>query len=280
MLIHELQRDALDPNTKVTDLVRKALLVATKLGQEEFRGWAQRELNGYMDKTPCPGYRLLHGVLKAHNPYRGWMPVLIEDAALSERLSQRHAGQSIGEIESILASPGDELTMPLPQEWLNQVFSHSEGYHLGMIPTLHVDKHSLTGVLEAVRTIVLNWSLRLEKEGVLGDGMSFSREEMSRATHVTYNIGTFSGVIGDVTNSTVQIGDYNAIRRELIQSGIGPADRAELETVLDSAKTAGGTERKALAVRGLAWVAKHGDAVGALSDTLRGWFEALRNAGS
>ena len=45
-LVQELQKEALDPNVKVSDLLRKALVVSKKLGIAEIEAWINKELNG------------------------------------------------------------------------------------------------------------------------------------------------------------------------------------------------------------------------------------------
>jgi hypothetical protein len=274
-LVIDLQRDAMNPDVRVSNLLRKAVVVAAKLGQHELRDWAQRELQGYMDGTPCPPYRRVQGQLRAHNPFRGWIPVVFEDADMARALSQRHSGQSVGEIEDLLSRQTGFLQIPLSPDHLQSVFGRTEEYRLGLVPTLIVDKTSLTGILEAVRNLVLDWSLRLEQEGVLGEGFTFSQDEKARATHVTYNINNFNGVLGNVTDSNLTVGNYNAVRQELIAKGIPAEERAELEEILDQAPSAAGNERKALAARGMAWLAKNGAMLGTLSDSIRGWFETL-----
>ena len=68
-LVSELQRDALDTNVKVSELLRKAYVVATKLNIPDFKNWIQKELNGYgFDKDEIPNYRLLTGEIKYYNP--------------------------------------------------------------------------------------------------------------------------------------------------------------------------------------------------------------------
>jgi hypothetical protein len=277
-LVLELQRDAMDRTVRVSDLLRKAFVVATKLQQNELRDWAQRELKGYMDGTPCPLYRRVEGELRAHNPFRGMIPVVVDDADLAGALTKRHAGQSIAEIEALVDRDFGSLQMPMPAEWLTKIFGRSQEFRLGLIPTLIVDKTALTGILEAVRNLVLDWSLRLEQEGVVGRGLTFSTEEISRATHLTYNIQNFSGVLGNVTSSNLTVGDYNAVRQELVAKAVPPEERAELEAILDSVPKASSEQKKALAVRGMAWLAKNGASLGALSDTIRGWFEAIQNS--
>jgi hypothetical protein len=46
-LVLELQREALNSTIPVTDLLRKALVVATELSIKEFQAWIEYELNGY-----------------------------------------------------------------------------------------------------------------------------------------------------------------------------------------------------------------------------------------
>ena len=55
-LVIELQQRALDSKTRVSDILRTALVVVTKLDVAELREWCQRELHGY-DKPPVPTYR-------------------------------------------------------------------------------------------------------------------------------------------------------------------------------------------------------------------------------
>ena len=53
-LVVELQRHAMDSTASVPDLLRKALVVATKLWIVELRDWVQRESNGYNESDTVP----------------------------------------------------------------------------------------------------------------------------------------------------------------------------------------------------------------------------------
>lgn len=48
-VVLELQRDALDRSVPITDLLRKAYVIAKKLHITDFEVWAGQELNGYKD---------------------------------------------------------------------------------------------------------------------------------------------------------------------------------------------------------------------------------------
>lgn len=277
-LVLELQQEATNPNVRVTDLLRKSLVVAAKLGIDDFGAWAQQELAGYSGNEQVPTYRRVRGELRAHNPYHGWIPVIVQDKEIREKLESRDAGQAIAELEDLSHSTGKSgtLQMPLPQDWLLRIFGQSQEFRLGMIPTLLLGKSTIRGILDAVRNEVLRWSLELERRGVLGEGMTFSAEEKTRAAAINYHIGTFSGVLGNVSSSQVQIGDYGAIHGQLKLAGVPQEARNELENILDELKSVSPEKRPGLAKRGMEWLVKYGTAVGTLSETIRGWFEAVR----
>ena len=96
-LVLELQRLATDKTNDITDLLRKALLVASKLKVEDFKQWIENELHGY-ESRPVPDYRTARAQLKAINPYRGYIPFVIGDQELAEKLR----GQSF---QRLIASP-------------------------------------------------------------------------------------------------------------------------------------------------------------------------------
>jgi hypothetical protein len=57
-LVEQIQADVLDRTVPVTDLLRKAKVVAIKLDLPELLAWAEAEPNGYQDeKVPVPQYR-------------------------------------------------------------------------------------------------------------------------------------------------------------------------------------------------------------------------------
>src|SRR6266849_4002969 len=109
-IVLQLQRDALNREVPVSDLLRKALLVATKLGVHDLEEWINHELNGYPDSRtfPFPPYRQLEGQLVAYNPVqRRWMPVVSNDPRFIEGLSIRPSNQRVAELEHVLAADTD-----------------------------------------------------------------------------------------------------------------------------------------------------------------------------
>jgi hypothetical protein len=108
------------------------------------------------------------------------------------------------------------------------------------------------GILDAVRNALLDWSLKLEKSGIKGDGMSFSNEERTKAheSQPTYNIGTigtFTGnmgsgsgtfaVEGNIVSSdsrTAILDLIERIRSNEVQLGLTSESVQNLQLALDS----------------------------------------------
>lgn len=211
-LVLELQSDALNPGVDVIALLRRALVVSKKLDLADVVEWLECELNGYNNGQDIPDYRKFHGTLKMRNPYHGWQPVMFADTKLANILSEKATPQPLAELEHMLKTGGD-----------GQIIFQFQGEHLEIIhrmtghtleAALFLSKASLSRAVEAVRTHVLEWALELEKRGVLGAGMTFSREEKQAASQVSYSTVNH---IGSMTNSQLQ--QHSAGTQTQINSG-------------------------------------------------------------
>ena len=189
-VVLELQEDALNRTVLITDLLRKAFAVARKLKITDFEKWAESELNGYKDSGEIPEYRQINGSVHALNLYHGWQPVMFPDSEITNLLSNRPCGQSIAEIESLLEhdSKSNSLHMPFPPE-MGQALRKAIGFRTQV--TIMVPRTSLVRIVEAVRTIILNWSLRLEEDGIMGERLSFTGQEHETAERASYAINNF-----------------------------------------------------------------------------------------
>jgi hypothetical protein len=199
-LIIELQQNALDPAVEITSLLRKALMAARKLGVSEFETWISSELNGYESGVAFPEYRKVRGTLKVHNPYNGWCPLMMGDAELAENLSKRSVGQPISELESLFTDKekGGFFYIHFPSHIEQQLMSFME---IPLQPALLIGTAQLKGILDGVRNVILDWALKLEEQGVLGEGMTFSQTEKESAHSITYQI---ENIFGHVTHSQIQ----------------------------------------------------------------------------
>ena len=100
-LVEELQSEAIKPTVAASDLLRKALVVATRLDIREMRDWIRCELDGYVEGQPVPAYRQIRGQLMMYNPVRGWVPVSFPTSEVERNYTVRFLREPIGTIEHL-----------------------------------------------------------------------------------------------------------------------------------------------------------------------------------
>jgi len=204
-LVLELQRAAMDSATPLTDLLRKALVVAAKLNLAQFKSWVESELNGY--QSELPPYRVIRGRVVAWNPVnRRWMPCVFAHDDAAEAFSTRRVRQGVASLAALLAdeTKGD-LLMPFNAEMEYKLMHDT---NCPFPPTVMVQRSDTQGILDAVRNEVLQWSLKLESDGILGDGMSFSPQEKEAASRIAAALAPPINIVcvGQVTGSQFQQG--------------------------------------------------------------------------
>ena len=133
-IVLELQKQAIDENTSLEELLRKAFLVSRKLKLNEFENWIRQEQNGYSGKVP--DYRILNGEMKAWNPVRGvWIPI-VSEAEISKMISKMPFGMSIASIIDAYNSADGVLVLSVNgelSEAMNKLFDEiptKYGFHV------------------------------------------------------------------------------------------------------------------------------------------------------
>lgn len=179
-IVVDLQDEILSSDCDIVQILRRAHVIAVKLGLKEFDQWISYELNGYPDQNTCPDYRKIRGTLKAFNPYHGWIPAVITDGELETVICEKKISNSISEIITLCKNPESRLVYEFPGdqvEHLDRLF----GSPLPMRYALRISVASAMDIIEKVKNTILEWTLKLEEEGVLGEGMRFSDKEKQSA---------------------------------------------------------------------------------------------------
>lgn len=167
----------------VLGLLRKALVVSTKLSIKEVQAWVKSEIEGY--KGDVPEYRQFGCQLKVRNPFNGWQPVRLhasnqEEADFFKLLTVHKVKNPIAEVETWLAKGGGSIGEPLPDSTANDL-----GIELPIAQ--FVATGALAVIPDRIRSYILEWSLDLEQKGILGNGMTFTTQEKAQALNVTTN---------------------------------------------------------------------------------------------
>jgi hypothetical protein len=191
-IVLELQRDALDPSISVLSLLRKAYVVARKLNIRQFQEWIELELNGY-NGHPIPKYRSVRGQLRALNPYYGWQQIATDNQNILdffEYVCNCSIRQSISELSTLTNDTDKKLDFQLPPT--------VESFLASLVDTsvkVSISNASVKRIVESVRDVILEWALKLQEDGITGEGMVFSQEEKQTAAKQDY-----SGLIQIINN--------------------------------------------------------------------------------
>jgi len=242
-LVEQLQTEALDSTKPVTDLLRKAFVVSKKLGIKDFENWITAELNGYIGSNlKPPEYRKVVGEIKAYNPYNNFhMPIIVQDAKVAEALQTRYLKYPISVLQGFLddkTRKTDTLLLSFNRDAEEYLCKGNDWTQ----PKLHISVKTIAAIVDNVRNIVLQWALKLEEEGIIGEGVHFSEKEKQKAnTTTSINItGNFQGILGNVTQSTVtqnlemeiKKNDFESLAKFLKGVGIDDHDIKELNQAL------------------------------------------------
>lgn len=199
----ELQRKALSTDISVSNLLRTAYVVARKLKIESFEQWIDSELNGYIRKE-TPEYRNTRPGIVAFNPYRGYMPVHFPEMDYPIR-------NSVPELESLLEnSKKGTVISKLSYEQQRLMMEHT-GVEYEF--SFEIPMNILKSVLETVRNLILDWSLKLEETGIVGEELSFSLEEVEKAKDESVsNVNNFITIYGNMNNSQIGQGTRSSVQ--------------------------------------------------------------------
>lgn len=213
-IVNELQSEVLQSNCDVVSVLRKAHLIAVKLNLTEFDTWIINELNGYSDSEMVPSYRRIRGSLKYFNPYRGWMNATIINEKVEKEYCTRPVLDSISQIVSLCNSGNKELMDELSgaqQAYLNRVFKAPTQVQFA----LHFSVSSVKNVIEMVKNTILEWTIKMDDEGIIGEGMEFNLEEKELAKRIPQTIHNYYGntnvINAPVDGSVISVGDDSRI---------------------------------------------------------------------
>lgn len=205
-IVVELQKACLDPSVSVATILRRAKVIASKLGLDELNAWIDSELNGYdCSMEDLPEHRKGVGQPKFFNPYHGWQPIHASDDWFGKIVRTVFLPKSISEIEHLIQmGDGDVLLMGYNPSISEAI---QEQLPMRMEVALHFSKVEAVAALDFVRNKTLEWALQLEQRGIVGEGFTFEAADRKEAAMVTNNIyGGTVGVLGQVAGNATNSG--------------------------------------------------------------------------
>jgi hypothetical protein len=257
--------DGASGDVPVATLLRRLLIVAARTETGRLAEWVRFELDGYPDADRLPPYRgpfspevVGHFMGVAGSELNGIQippssfPADMRDSVLF-RLWLLNP---IAEIEEMAAKDFVEIAWPA-----DAVRFYNYGVHTGSIQRIVRDDMALAvakrpiprqifiGVMDAVRTRVLDLALELEKVAPAAGQPDAPVEAKGEAANVinTYNFYASSNVAiasRDVTQKTglPAMGDEKALVEFLRAAGVGSDDLEALQAALDNDRADAGGE--------------------------------------
>ncbi len=177
-LILELQKKAVDPNYKISDLFYLSYLIAAKLSLAQLNHWIKLEMDGYSLEEKLPRYRNVQADLYS---FDGSHEQYCDVPSGYKYLKEYRVCEPLYKIEKlVLEKENPHLREAIDSKELTHALNEEMGW-TGRKFFLKIPENSLVRVLQATRLRVIDWSLHLEKMGIFGEDEVFYEEEKTAA---------------------------------------------------------------------------------------------------
>src|SRR5262245_20355305 len=170
-LVDALQSDILG-SADLSDVLRKAKVVAFRLRNDEFKAWVDHELDGYYgDNVAVPEYRVMTVHSFGTFTNRAWlreqdpMPMEVFPQEIRDMLKHLELRQGVREPESMVASMATSkygyLMEPWPRSAMAIVSSRLTGGFQCVDAWRAITRELVVGVLDTIKNRLLTLTLEL-----------------------------------------------------------------------------------------------------------------------
>ncbi len=249
-LLKDIQSAAIDANTDVIVLLRKCKVLAARLGNSDFKGWVEHELNGYLSKEELPKYRILKVQSRGHfsGPFgSGYKNILIPPRCLPKEwrdlASTAYLTGGISAYNALLLqehTAGEKLMLHWPADLLPEVEVFEDMFCYAA--WREIPHNSIVNLIDTVKNKILDFVLQIEAiDPEAGDGSPDSKTVSEADVKQVFNISIMGDVGNLATGSSdfsqnqhveVSKGDLNSLRKYLSSKGIPEPDISSLEQAL------------------------------------------------
>jgi hypothetical protein len=230
--IDDIIQSAANSGVRVSDLLRRSMVVAQLGGHTEMRAWIQLELNGYPDGDPIPEYRRVRSQSYVRRPDGQLLPFDIRHTETWQYLESVPMNTPLAQIEKAAEqTTGGVLVFyhEKTEAELQRVMTPQGPFR----PLRYVSSAQMGVLVEAVRNRILSDALSIVTSAQAGAGITHSSPIVDGPstvqnieTYVQMNITAPSQVIvGGSGNSIVLEPERRALLEEI------SAIRGHIETL-------------------------------------------------
>lgn len=249
-LLQEIQQAAVSSEVPLPDLLRRCKILATRLGNHEFKAWVDHELNGYPTDESLPDYRVLSIESKGH--FSGFAGSGLRNAPIPpsnipkefrEIATTARCREPISSLVELLrGGKKSNFQSPWPADLVKRVSTAIYEHMTCMSAWREIPRGGIVAIVDTVRNRILSFVLELESQDpTVGESDSpqrgVSQERVSQVfqTFITGNVGNFAAGgdhIEQTSLSAVREGDLNSLKAYLTSIGVNHEDVRSLEEAL------------------------------------------------
>jgi hypothetical protein len=272
-LLDEIINAAVDDQQTLSVVLRKCLLLAHELKNEQLKGWANNELNGYNGSDNLPDYRIVEANAKGNfsGPFHAELrhypiPAILLEEGHRHWAEKVHLGQAISAYQNAV-SPADNNN--LMYEWPSNLclYYQSKLSNRGFVLVnawLEVPKNVFVELLDTVRNRVLNMALELKTE--LGESLEIGQVTPAQVAKANETISQniFMGPSYFAANNSqvnvhnvsqhITVGNRDELDAVLATAGLNALDLKELSKAIEA-------DKNTLGSRIGSWIKDHGPKV-------------------
>jgi hypothetical protein len=249
-LVSEIASDLTNPSIHLSDILRKAKVLAYQLQSDEMKSWVNLELDGYSSIPPeqIPEYRKLF--TQSFGNFLGYFGSELKNAPIPPASlpkdwrnygSDFYIRQGIRALEGLIAA--DDLSLDFLWSQNNVLAIQNKIYedYKCVQAWWVINKSSLEQILDTVRNRLLSFVLEIEQQNLVVETIdkmatSSTTEKVTQVFYMHIMGGqNVIGAVSELNQIRLQIvtGDIHSLNRFLLDAGIHDDDVDELQQALE-----------------------------------------------
>ncbi|MEA2007371.1 MAG: hypothetical protein U9O20_04415 [Patescibacteria group bacterium] len=275
-LLQDIQNDLIKKDVDVSSVLRKCLVLASRLDSEELKDWANKELNGYENKEELPDYRVIQ--VQSKGDFSGAFQSGLKNANIPlcyipkkyrADFEQSYCLQPISAYESLVnSSKGENLREPWSSDFIVVL---GEKIYKGMnclSAWKEIPNTAVVSLVDSVKNRMLNFVLMVETENPEAGEVEISKErgpiKKEKVSQIFNN--TVYGNVGNISSSNSNVsqsatfniveGDFNSLKKQLEEFDVSEEEVEELKEIVKKDDTEKVKETKTLGKNVRKWIEK------------------------
>ncbi|MBP5788457.1 MAG: hypothetical protein J6Y19_11660 [Kiritimatiellae bacterium] len=246
-LLQQIEEEAVASRSDVASLLRKCLVLATRLRNDSLKEWIRCELNGYPSTSELPEYRVVpcqsmgifygRGMTLKNAP----IPEMCIPETIREDFGSMRFYQGVGFLQDLLENNNGTLISPWPS---NLIAMLAQNVYSGM-GMLNAQRECPSGavvkILETIRNRILDFVLELEEDCPnAGEAIGATKPDSKKVEQMVTNnifkgVGNVAlqcGTVSQTNTVNVEKGNWESLAKLLHDIKIDEGQISELQDIL------------------------------------------------